>query len=78
MLDGEAQVLRFLAELHSPEEVLAMRAPTALSARVRELLEKSKGEGLSEAEREEWQRYEELEHRVRIAKAGAASKLGAR
>lgn len=70
-----ADVLEFLAGLPSPEETLALRPTPAFSARVRELLEKSRTGVLSSAEEDEWRRYEYTEHLVRLAKAKAALKL---
>ena len=75
---GASDVLEFLANLPRPEEILAFHASPALAGRVSELLEKNRTSGLSAAEEEEWQRYEYLEHLVRIAKAKAAGKLGGR
>ena len=42
---------------------------------VRALLEKNRAEGLSDDEEREWERYEYLEHLVRMAKAKAKLKL---
>ena len=75
---GAAEVLELLAQLPSPEEVLAFRPSTALAQRVSSLLEKSRAGSLSQEEELEWQRLEYLEHLVRIAKAKAALKLQGR
>jgi hypothetical protein len=72
---GAPDVLEFLAGLPSPEETLALHPTPALVARVRDLLEKSRTDGLSPAEEDEWRRYEYIEHLVRLAKAKAALKL---
>jgi hypothetical protein len=72
---GASDVLEFLAGLPSPEETLALRPTPALETRVKNLLEKSRTSELSPAEEEEWQRYEYIEHLVRLAKAKAALKL---
>ena len=45
--------------------------------RIQELLHKSQHEGLNASEASEWERYELVEHLVRIAKARAAAKLRA-
>jgi len=74
--DGAAQVLEMLAGLPSPEEILSLRPSDRLQARVQELLEKSRGGGLNTQEEEEWERYQYLEHLVRMAKAKACLKLG--
>jgi hypothetical protein len=72
---GASDVLEFLAGLPSPEETLALRPTPALLARTKDLLERSRTDGLSPAEEDEWRRYEYLEHLVRLAKAKAALKL---
>jgi hypothetical protein len=74
---GLGQVLEKLAELPSPEEVLALRPSSELQARVSELLRKNRDEGLTPQEEAEWQRYELVEHLVRMAKARATMKLKA-
>ncbi|MFT3766213.1 MAG: hypothetical protein QM820_11975 [Minicystis sp.] len=76
--NGSPHVLDFLTGLLSPEEILALRASPALAARVQQLLEKNRDVGLTPVEEEEWRRYEDLEHQVRIAKAYAAIKLARR
>jgi predicted transcriptional regulator len=75
---GASEVLEFLATLPSPEEILTLRASPALQARVSELLEKNRTGALSPAEDDEWQRYQYVEHLVRLAKARAAVKLKGR
>ncbi len=47
----------------------------SLEERVQNLLEKNRAEGLSADEEREWERYEYLEHLVRMAKAKAKLKL---
>lgn len=74
--EGAAHVLEFLATLPSPEEILNLRASVRFEQRVRELLEKNRSGGLSPQEEQEWERYEFLEHLVRMAKAKACLKLG--
>ncbi len=73
--EGLTDVLETLAELPSPEEVLALRPCETLQHRVEELLEKNRTTSLSADEERWWQRYEFIEHLVRIAKAKAALKL---
>ncbi|GAB4578625.1 MAG: hypothetical protein Fur0022_13610 [Anaerolineales bacterium] len=72
---GMAEVLEFLATLPSPEEILALRPSKVLQTRIQELLEKSRANELATDEEEEWERYEYLEHLVRIAKTKALLKL---
>lgn len=75
---GASDVMELLASLPTPEEILALRPSTALQARISELLEKNRAEGLSPAEEDEWRRYAYVEHLVRLAKAKAAAKIQAR
>ena len=72
---GATSVFEVLASLPSPREVMALRPSAQLSTRVAELLEKNRAEGLSPAEQCEWERYEYLEHLVRLAKAKATRRL---
>jgi hypothetical protein len=74
---GLVQVLEKLAELPTPQEVLELRPSESLQARITELLDKNRGVGLSPAEAAEWQRYETVEHLVRIAKARALAIIAA-
>jgi hypothetical protein len=76
--EGAADVLEFLARLPSPEEALQLRPSERLEARIRDLLEKNRADGLSASEEEEWARYEFLEHLIVIAKTKAHQKLAAR
>jgi hypothetical protein len=73
--DGAADVLETLAALPTPEEILNLRPSARLSARVAELIEKSRSGELTPLDEEEWERYEYLEHLVRMAKAAAHLKL---
>jgi hypothetical protein len=45
-----------------------------LQARIEQLLTKNTGAGLSPEERQEWDRYEYLEHLIRLAKARAVQR----
>jgi hypothetical protein len=71
--DGAADVLELLATL--PVEILSLRPSTRLSIRVSELIEKSHAGEMTPLDEEEWERYEYLEHLVRMAKAAAHLKL---
>ncbi|MBI3698442.1 MAG: hypothetical protein HY238_26830 [Acidobacteria bacterium] len=75
---GAAEVLELLASLPSPEEILNLRPSEGLQRRVQELLGKSRAGKLTAQEEEEWERYQYLEHLVRMAKAKACLKLGIR
>jgi hypothetical protein len=74
--EGTAEVLEFLASLPSPPEILTLRPSERFDRHVRELLEKSREGPLNPQEEEEWERYEFLEHLVRMAKTTACLKLG--
>ena len=75
---GLGDVLETLARLPSPEEVLALRPATPLQDRIEELLAKNRSEGLSAEEQREWERYEYIEHLVRLAKAQAMQRQARR
>ena len=72
---GLAEVLEMLASLPTPEEVLALHPAPVLQERVHDLLEKNRRTSLTGDEEREWERYEYLEHLVRMAKAKARQKL---
>jgi hypothetical protein len=75
---GLGDVLETLARLPSPEEVLGLRPATHLRDRIEELLAKNRAGGLSAEEQREWDRYEYLEHLVRLAKARAIQRQAQR
>ena len=72
---GFVEVLEFLANLPSPEEVLALRPSEMLQAQIDQLAEKHKAEALTASETLLWKQYEYLEHVVRMAKARAYLKI---
>ncbi len=74
--EGAAEVLELLAGLPSPEEILNLRPSDRLQTRVKELLAKSHAGEMTPKEEEEWERYQFLEHLVRMAKTKACLKLG--
>jgi hypothetical protein len=74
---GFAEVLNFLADLPSPEEILALRPSVALQAQIDRLSEKYQAQDLTVAEQQLWQQYEYLEHIIRMAKAKAYLKIQA-
>jgi hypothetical protein len=74
---GFAEVLDFLANLPTPEEILALRPSPTLQAQIDRLSEKYQAQDLTPAEQQLWQQYEYLEHIFRIAKAKAYLKLTA-
>ena len=69
--EGAAEVLEILAGLPAPKEILALRPSEALQARLSVLLEKNRTEGLTPEEEQEWEKYQYLEHLIRIAKTKA-------
>ena len=73
--DGAADVLELLATLPAPEEILKLRPSPRLATRLAELIEKSRVGEMTPSDEEEWERYEYLEHLVRMAKAAAQLKL---
>ena len=73
--DGAADVLELLAGLPAPEEILSLRPSPRLAERVSRLLAKSRAGAMTPSDDEEWERYEYLEHLVRVAKAAAQIKL---
>lgn len=74
---GLAEVLEFLANLPSPQEILAFKPSETLHQQISDLLEKNRTIGLTPSEERMWQQYEYIEHLVRIAKAKALLKLKA-
>ncbi len=73
--DEVDDVLKRLKGSLSPEEVLTLRPSPALQSRISYLLEKNRNEGLSSEEEVEWERYDKLEHQVRLAKINALAHL---
>jgi len=71
------EVLEKLAQLPSPQEVLDWKLSPAAQARIDQLLEKNRESGLTEAERQEWHCFEQVEHAARLAKARARGRLKA-
>ena len=75
---GLGDVLETLARLPSPEEVLGLRPATHLQDRIEELLAKNRAGGLSAEEQREWERYQYIEHLVRLAKVRAIQRQAQR
>jgi hypothetical protein len=73
--NGLNSILEKLASLPSPQEVLALRPTPQVQEHIEALLEKNRTHGLSPEEQREWDRYEYVEHLVRLAKINAARKL---
>jgi hypothetical protein len=70
-----SDILERLATVPPPEDVLALRPSVALQERVSELLRLNRERGLTQAEEQEWKRYEYVEHLVRMAKAQASLEM---
>lgn len=68
---GLTDVLEFLANLPTPEEILALKPSEMLQEQVSALLAKNKAGELTAEEERLWQQYEYVEHLVRMAKAKA-------
>ena len=67
-----ADLVDTLAELPSPEKVLALRPSPSLAERIDLLMDKKRHESLSHEEAAEWEDIMRTEHLMRIAKAKAA------
>jgi len=73
---GMNSVLEKLASLPSPQEILALRPAPDLQQRIDALLlDKNRTAALSSEEQREWDRYQYVEHLVRLAKISAVRKL---
>lgn len=70
-----AEVLRFLASLPSPQEILDLRPSTELSDRISNFLVKNRENRLTNEDEKFWESYEFVEHIVRIAKKAALAKV---
>jgi hypothetical protein len=73
--EGLGEVLETLARLPPPQEVLALLPSPALQERISNLVDKQRQGRLSAEEERDWQKYQYIEHLVRIAKAKAALQL---
>ncbi len=72
---GLTEILEFLAQLPSPQQILDLHLSPTVQAEVETLLEKNRTQGLNDQEQRLWQQYEFIEHLVRLAKAQALLKL---
>ncbi|MFZ4703526.1 MAG: hypothetical protein ACOYMG_26080, partial [Candidatus Methylumidiphilus sp.] len=72
---GLADVLEFLAELPSPEQILSLRPSPSLQQDIETLLERSRAAGLGDEEERKWRQYQYIEHLVRKAKIRAAAQM---
>lgn len=60
--NGFAEIMEFLANLPTPEEVLSLRPSVSLQAQIDQLSERYKAEALSAKEALLWKQYEYLEY----------------
>jgi hypothetical protein len=74
---GFSEVLEFLANLPTAEEILALRPSAVLQSEIDRLSEKHQSQDLTAQERQLWQQYEYLEHVISMAKAKAYLRLNA-
>jgi hypothetical protein len=74
-LTGFTEVLDFLADRPSPEEMLELRPSVGMQEEIDRLSKKHQAQALSAEEQHLWQQYEYLEHVVRIAKTKAYLRL---
>jgi hypothetical protein len=65
------EVIDFIAAGTTPQNVIAFRPSEAAQERVADLLSRAKEGGLSSEEKSELDRYLQLEHLMRLAKARA-------
>ena len=65
------EVIDFIAGGNTPEAVAAFRPSKAAHARVSDLLAREKTDGLNAEEKSELDRFLQLEHLMRLAKARA-------
>lgn len=73
MFDGFRDALESLASAKDASDILSLRPSAKLAGRIEELTAKRKSTSLTPAEEQEWNRYELLEHVIRLAKARAVA-----
>jgi len=71
----EDAIMALLTSQPTPDQVLAITPSPELQARVSDLLARGKAGELSRQEEGEMERYQTLEHLVRLAKAHAYKRL---
>ena len=72
---GMTEVLAFLADCPTPQEIINLRPSQSLQNQITHLLEKNRTVGLTPNEDKLWKSYESLEHFVRTLKAKALLKI---
>jgi hypothetical protein len=69
------EMLDFLVNAPSPQEIIDFKASTAVQSRLGELLIKNRESTLTESEQAELDAYEQVEHIVTLLKAKAYAQL---
>jgi hypothetical protein len=69
------EIVEFIAAGTTPSSVVAFRPSEAVKARVADLIDREKTEGLTADETAELNHYMQLEHLMRLAKARARKHL---
>ncbi|MGB1270936.1 MAG: hypothetical protein ACPG5T_02555 [Endozoicomonas sp.] len=69
------EVINFIAQGTTPNNIVAFRPSQESAERVADLLRRNKNDGLNEDERSELDHYLQLEHLMRMAKAKARQHL---
>lgn len=69
------EIIDFLANGPSPEEIVAFRPSEKSIAHARELLDKNQSGSLTPTEKNELDRYEEIDYLMTLVKARARKKL---
>jgi hypothetical protein len=72
---NDREIIAFLANQPTPEQILTIRPSADFQKRVSDLLAQSKAGSLSAKDAAELERYLTIEHLVRLAKANAYGKL---
>lgn len=75
MVRAYEEIVDFLAAGTSPQSLIGFRPSEATKARLADLLQREKVEGLSSDEVSELDHYLQLEHLMRLAKARARAHL---
>ncbi|HEX6986989.1 MAG TPA: hypothetical protein VF170_16545 [Planctomycetaceae bacterium] len=75
MTRADEEIIEFIAAGTTPERVARFEASDATKSRAAELIGREKTTGLSPGEAAELDRYLQLEHLMRLAKARARGRL---
>jgi hypothetical protein len=75
MIRAYEELAELIASGGGPEAVAAYQASPKIQQRVSDLIEREKGNALTDEERSELDHYMQIEHVVRLAKARARARL---